>query len=270
MTNDVVLADGTVAGDDRALEKRAAQALALPEAAERPGGVLGRLNWASSTAMLLGREVGGSAQRLTRQFVSEAEHLIDVALPPGTPRLVVQGEIVEDADPAADTTPFEPELPTEEDLRRAGDRLLALSAETCPLEGAHPAFPHILRQLTPDEARILRLLSRSGSQPSVDVRTNRPFGVGSESVAAGLSMVAEIAGCRHPERITSYLGNLHRLGLIWFSKEPVELHRYELVQVQPIVVDAMSRAGRYAKIVRRSIEVTAFGAEFCASCFTFE
>jgi hypothetical protein len=164
----------------------------------------------------------------------------------------------------------ENELPTREELRCRGDRLLALSAEAAAPDDTHPAFPSILAQLSPDEARILRLLHTSGPQPSVDVRTNRPFGVGAESVAAGLSMIAEIAGCRNAERIPSYLGNLHRLGLIWFSKEQVEVHRYELLQVQPAVVEAVNGAGRYAKVIRRRIEMTAFGTDFCDRCFSLD
>lgn len=266
MTNELVSVD-SAAEDDRALTIWGGQELSAAEP-ERPSGVFGRLNRVSTAAFTFGREMGGSAQRLTHQLVSEAEHLIDVALPPAASRVVVQGEIVDAGDPDAPRPALEHAPPTAEELRRAGDRLLALSAETCPLDGVHPAFPVILGQLTPDEGRILRLLVHSGTQPSVDVRTNRPFGVGSEAIASGLSMLAEIAGCRSPERINVYLGNLHRLGLIWFSKEPVELQRYELIQVQPIVVDAVARAGRGAKIVRRSIEVTDFGSEFCEACFT--
>lgn len=259
--------DGVPIEDDgRALERRGPQMPALPESTPLVGGVFGRLNKASSAAFELGKEVTGSAGRLTRQFVTEAEHLVDVALPAGTPRIVVHAEVVED-EPATQQTPIEPPPPTAEELRRAGDRLLARSAESRQGVATHPAFQYILEQLAPDEARILRLLA-SGPQPAVDVRTNRPFGVGSEAVAFGLSMIPEVAGCRNPERITAYLGNLHRLGLIWFSKEPVELHRYELVQVQPAVAEAISKAGRYAKVIRRRIEVTAFGAEFFDCCFT--
>ncbi|KXO95069.1 hypothetical protein AXK57_01110 [Tsukamurella pulmonis] len=153
-------------------------------------------------------------------------------------------------------------------MRRTGDRLLAQSAEPAAAQMPHPAYEHILTQLSPDEARILRLLFNDGAQPAIDVRTNRPFGVGAETVAAGVSMIPEVAGCRQPDRIAAYLGNLHRLGLIWFSKEQVDVRRYELLQVQPQVIDAISRAGRYAKSVRRRIEITPFGRDFYSTCFS--
>lgn len=237
----------------------------VPAPSEQGGGVLGLFGRASTSALNFGREVGGSAQRLTRHIVDEAEHLVDVALTEPEPHVVVHGEVLEApalADPPEETTP------TREELRRRGDRLLARSTEAPETDGPHPAYAHILTQLSPDEARILRLLARDGAQPSIDVRTSRPFGVGSESVAAGLSMISEIAGCRHHDRIAAYLGNLYRLGLIWFSKEQVEVQRYELLQVQPKVVDAVSSAGRNAKTIRRRIEITPFGRDLCTTCFT--
>lgn len=236
-------------------------------AQKQSGGVFGVLGRASSSALGLGRELGGSAQRITRQFVSEAEHLVDVALTSeAPPRVVVHGEVVPE-DELDDDLPEVPQA-TADQVRRMGDKLLAQSAEARIAEGPHPAFERILAEITPDEARILRLMYRDGAQPAVDVRTNRPFGVGSETVAAGLSMISEIAGCRDHDRIASYLGNLHRLGLIWFSKEQVDVKSYELLQVQPHVVEAISNAGRYAKVVRRRIEMTPFGRDFFRSSFT--
>ncbi|ADG77435.1 hypothetical protein TPAU25S_02281 [Tsukamurella paurometabola] len=251
--------------DGRELAARDADIAEVTEQ-EQAGGLLGLVGRASNSAFSFGREVGGSAQRLTRHLVTEAEHLVDVARTvEQVPHVVVHGEVVDEED-----IDDEPTGPTRDELRRAGDRLLARSAAVASAEGPHPAYAHILEQLAPDEARILRLLRREGAQPSVDVRTNRPFGVGSETVAAGLSMIAEVAGCRRQDRIAEYLGNLHRLGLIWFSKEQVEVQRYELLQVQPMVVEALGNAGRYAKTIRRRIEITPLGTAFCDTCFTFD
>ena len=154
----------------------------------------------------------------------------------------------------------------EAELRRRGARLLAQSADVRFDEDSHPAFSHILDELTPDEARMLRFLATEGPQPSVDVRTNRPFGVGSELVAAGLSMVGLQAGVRHLDRTRSYLDNLHRLGLVWFSREPVAPGRYQVLEVQPEVAAALERAGRAPKTIRRSIHLTPFGEDFCRTC----
>jgi hypothetical protein len=153
-----------------------------------------------------------------------------------------------------------------EELRRRGAELLRQSADVRFREDMHPAFERVLDEIAPDEARILRFLAREGAQPTVDVRTNRPFGVGSELVAEGLSMIGELAGCRHPEKTKAYLNNLFRLGLLWLSRDPVEPARYQVIEVQPDVAAAMRRAGRSPKTVRRSVYLTPFGEDFCTVC----
>lgn len=156
---------------------------------------------------------------------------------------------------------------TSEDLRARGELLLRRSADVTVTEDGHPAYARILSELTPDEARILRFLYVNGPQPAIDVRTNRPLGVGSELVAGGLNMIAEHAGCRHVDRIHPYLTNLNRLGLVEFSKEQVDNpNRYQLIEAQPKVAEELKRAGRVPRIVHRSIHLNAFGKEFVSTC----
>jgi hypothetical protein len=156
---------------------------------------------------------------------------------------------------------------TSEDLRARGESLLRRSADVSVTETEHPAYARILSELTPDEARTLRFLYLNGPQPAIDVRTNRPLGIGSELVSGGLNMIAEHAGCRHVDRIHPYLTNLNRLGLIEFSKEQVENpNRYQLVEAQPKVAEVVKRAGRAPRIVHRSIHLNAFGTDFVLTC----
>jgi hypothetical protein len=179
----------------------------------------------------------------------------------------------------ANDEPDEPAVPesvdsanaTSDELRHRGEELLRRSNDVHVTEDTHPAFARILSEITPDEARMLRYLYLNGPQPSLDVRTNRPFGVGSELIAGGLNMIAEHAGCRNLDHIHPYLTNLNRLGLIDFSKEQVSNpQRYQLVEAQPAVVDAVKGAGRLARIVHRSIRLNDFGAEFCRACLPVE
>lgn len=150
-----------------------------------------------------------------------------------------------------------------DELRRRGAELLRRSADVTDVEDTHPAYARIINQLAPDEARILRFLAAHGAQPVVDVRTSRPFDVGSEMIAEGLSMVAERSGCRYTDRNNAYTNNLVRLGLVRASPESVAAERYQVLEVQPDVVAACRRAGRAHKTVRRSIHLTPFGEDFC-------
>ena len=151
-------------------------------------------------------------------------------------------------------------------LRDRGAELLRRSAEVGLDEDAHPAFARILDQLAPDEGRILRVLALEGPQEAVDVRTSRLRNPATGLVAPGLNMLDSKAGCRHAERVPIYLDNLNRLGLVAFSKEPLEdVNRYQLLESQPDVLKAMEDAGR-ARTVRRSIRLTPFGEDFCDTC----
>lgn len=153
------------------------------------------------------------------------------------------------------------------ELQRRGIELLRRSNDVNVVEDTHPAFARILSEITPDEARILRFVYLEGPQPALDIRTFRPLGIGSELVAAGMSMIGEHAGLRNLDRIDQYLTNLSRLGLVDFSKEPVSNpNRYQVIEAQPKTITAMKSAGRAPKLVQRSIRLTSFGEEFVRTC----
>jgi hypothetical protein len=157
-------------------------------------------------------------------------------------------------------------------LKELGAELLARSAEVDDGndDGAHPAYERILTSLAPDEARILRLMAIEGAQASVDVRTWRPLDVGSELVEPGLTMIGQQAGLRHLDRVHAYLNNLYRLGLVWFSREELDdLGRYQVLEEQPEVQQALARAGR-GRTVRRSVHLTPFGRDFCEVCLPLD
>lgn len=160
-----------------------------------------------------------------------------------------------------------PEPEREKSLRERGEELLRRSRDVWSEDDAHPAYARIIEDLAPDEARILVLLLRGGPQPSVDVRTGGPVGmVSSALVAGGLNMIGPRAGVRYLEEVPAYLNNLHRLGLVWFSREQLEDPlEYQVVEAQPDVLDAM-HSTRFPKVVRRSIHLTPFGIDFCRTC----
>jgi hypothetical protein len=162
-----------------------------------------------------------------------------------------------------------PPPPPDVRLRERGAELLAQSADVDYDEPAHPAFERMLEELAPDEARILRLLCTSGAQAAVDVREAKPLGITSGLIEGGLSMIGTEAGCRFLDRVPAYLNNLERLGLVWFSREPLEDPlRYQVLEAQPEVLTAMGRSR--SKTVRRSIRLTPFGEDFCNVCLPMQ
>jgi len=149
-------------------------------------------------------------------------------------------------------------------LREQGEALLMRSRDVWNTDQGHPAYARILSELAPDEGRILMLLLKSGPQPSVDVRTGGPVGmVSSRLVKSGMTMIGPRAGVRYMDQVPSYLHNLFRLGLIWFSREQLsDPLQYQVVEAQPDVLEAMHSV-RAHKVVRRSIHLTPFGEDFC-------
>jgi hypothetical protein len=223
---------------------------------------LGRGTDAASLAVHTGGEIldrvrrGDPPMLISRDLATEMRDLVDAAL---GARHEAPEAVARRPDPRAP-----------EDLRTRGAALLARSADVDDIgdEGRHPAYARMLAETTPDEARILRLLYLFGPQPALDIRTTRPLGVGSELVAGGLNMVADYAGLRRKQRVQPYLTNLNRQGLVSFSKEKVDdPDRYQLIEAQPDVVEALRRAGRAPRIVYRSIRLTTFGRDFCRACF---
>lgn len=148
-------------------------------------------------------------------------------------------------------------------LRERGQELLEKSRDVWATDDRHPAFDRILDDLAPDEARILVMLLRNGPQPSVDIRTGGPVGmVSSQLIAPGLNMIGPRAGLRYLDQVPSYLNNLYRLGLVWFSREALRDHlEYQVLEAQPDVLAAMHSV-KFAKVIRRSVHLTPFGEEF--------
>ncbi len=186
------------------------------------------------------------------------------------PARAIASRLVDAARPAAAATPrigssSRSRTGLQGSLRDRGAELLRRSADVSYAQDHHPAYRRILDELAPDEARILRLLASEGPQPTVDVRVGIP--PATRLVRSSLSMVGADAGCVHPERSHAYLDNLSRLGLAAGSSNSVSNPlRYQLLEAQPEVVEAMAESGRTARTARRSLALTTFGIDFCAEC----
>jgi hypothetical protein len=234
--------------------------------------------WAASTSVRAGQrilDVGlhpshagefaedlqAAAQAVTRALVgSDVEARVRHAAADNRVVRVVSGAVDSVSPSPPPTAHVEPVNP----LHEAGQRLLRESRDVWSEPQGHPAYARMIEELAPDEARILMLLLRKGPQASVNVRTGGMIGtVSSSLVASNLTMIGALAGCRYADRVPSYLHNLERLGLIWFSSETLrDPSEYQVLEAQPDVLEAMDQVRR-AKVVRRSIHLTPFGEDFC-------
>jgi hypothetical protein len=205
------------------------------------------------TAARMAREANDGLRGLAREFLGVSD--LDDRITELTP-----------SSPPADLASRNGEISQDDLLRARGAELLRRSADVDLDEQGHPAYARILEELAPDEARILRMFAIRGPQPTVDVRATHLIGVGSQLVVGGLNMIGPEAGCRHIDRVPAYLDNLNRLGLIWFSREPLEdPAAYQVLEAQPDVLHALKRNTR-SKTIQRSIHLTPFGMDFCEVC----
>ena len=165
---------------------------------------------------------------------------------------------------------LEPQPLSPEELAERGDRLLSRSTAVDYDESVHPALGSILDQLSPDEARILRLLATEGPQGVIDVYDREYVPPKRWRVARNLTMLGRDAGSRLKQRTPVYLRNLRRLGVVEVVDEPVEsLKRYEIIEAQAHVEQARDRARR-PRTEYKQVRLTDLGVELCVVCFPFE
>ncbi|HEY6159201.1 MAG TPA: DUF4393 domain-containing protein [Gemmatimonadales bacterium] len=153
------------------------------------------------------------------------------------------------------------------ELRELYANLLARAMDERTAQEAHPAFVEILRQLTPDEARILRLFAERSGFPVVSVLSHAPEG-GYDWVLRHFSMLGEQAGCAFPGLIATYLDNLCRLGLVglYEDKRDATPNAYDAPRAHPAVAEAMKQAqvgSRGGTIQEEVLIVTSLGRQFC-------
>ena len=161
-------------------------------------------------------------------------------------------------------------------LRDLYINLLATAMNRETARDAHPSFVEIIRQLTPDEGRVINLFTgveATGSPrdfPLLNVVSHLREG-GFEQVLARFTLLGTQAGCV-AELPTSSIDNLSRLGLIAIRHDQrvASAAAYEPLERHPTVRDAMelaaSRPGARAEIQHGLVEVTDFGFRFALAC----
>lgn len=164
----------------------------------------------------------------------------------------------------------------EETLREMYANLLAASMDTRTANGAHPAFVEIIRQLTPDEARILRLLTQPQPFPLVTVRRGykdpTKTELGGIDILINFSLLGWEAGCEFPEQTPTYIDNLCRLRLIEIPDASYtspgiydQLEKHPNVELAKEVIEKKDET--YKAIVnRRMLSVTEMGRQFLRIC----
>lgn len=182
-------------------------------------------------------------------------------------RLISPSPVV--AGPALDALRFVIDEPP---LRELYANLLATSMDSATTRQAHPAFVEMLRQMTPDEARIVGLFKSATRFPIVTLSVTDADGKGIVQVLLrNFCLLVYEAHCEHPEMAANYLDNLRRLGLV----EVIQSSLFDKRQYTPLLehpdflkwvkrIETETDAGEV--IDKEILEVTVLGRQFRDAC----
>jgi hypothetical protein len=126
---------------------------------------------------------------------------------------------------------------------------------------AHPAFVHVIQQLTSDEALVLKHVASLKNFALREETDNEWVFRGEDGpIANQFAELCEAAGAWHPESSGAYLDNLLRLKIFTES-------RFSRSEYRPA---GSARWGDYEPSVEyantRYVELSDFGAAFVATC----
>ena len=161
------------------------------------------------------------------------------------------------------------------ELRELYANLLVSSMNIDTKNSVHPSFVYIIKQLTPDEAKLLKIISEGkGVFPLIDLHINAPENNGYNIKIRYFSNISE-GVCDYPELISSYIDNFVRLGIIEILPfenltnealyTPLENHP----KIRKIMEEPLSE-GYYYETIRRVFRVTALGWNFIKTCVSTE
>lgn len=162
-----------------------------------------------------------------------------------------------------------------EELRDMYANLLANSMNKVVKNGVHPGFVEIIKQLCPDEAKIMKYMSTHTTIPTVTLRyvDENDGGI---SIVYNFSNVGELAQCEYKYEPNKYFDNLIRLGLLEASSlsslvdkslyEPLKGHPY----LKKYATDSMAESAGYKKhkFEEGYMRLTDYGNAFCGICIS--
>ena len=159
-----------------------------------------------------------------------------------------------------------------DELRDMYANLLANSMNKIVKRGVHPAFIEIIRQLTPDEARVLRYLYAINYAPIIGLRAYKEEGKSVLAIPL-FSNIAELCGCENARDSEKYINNLTRLGLVKIRDDEslIDKSLYDPLKAHPMIKSLSEHIKQKPNVSKVGIdewymELTAFGKSFCSIC----
>lgn len=156
-----------------------------------------------------------------------------------------------------------------DELRNMYADLLVASIKMSSKPYVHPAFIDIIKQLAPDEARILKVINQNTAMPLLNIVLSSPQGTGTTLIESNISHFLTRPEIECKEKISSMLINLDRLGLIDIKSsrltEPTAYNK--LLDLDNVKEYLAKEIGTYRySTVQAYMRITDFGKAFCEIC----
>jgi hypothetical protein len=158
-----------------------------------------------------------------------------------------------------------------EPLRAAMAELLNRSVEQTREQSERQLYAGLLRQLVPDEARMLAALSDGSAYPVIHVASRGRLGGIKRLVLENASTVGKAAGTQLSANTPTFLSHLLQLGLVDIDPEDRSLAvQYDILQTDDLVRAAEEEARvdgpGGARIIRQTVKMSDLGRRFWDAC----
>jgi hypothetical protein len=170
--------------------------------------------------------------------------------------------------------------PAVEALRFAGENpsiselyanLIATSMDKDTVKKAHPAFVEIIKNMTADEALIIKKFTPGAYRPVMDIKIRISRNKGADNFLNNYSKIGEEVGCKYPDLTPKYIDNLCRLGLLHIPAGQLLVgeHSYDVLTEDIGYKRTKKKAEGQGSVLlekRKYIELTEFGIQFREAC----
>ena len=223
--------------------------------------------------------VGQGLQGLTKLALAPISALVwgydkiadylDVAIPEYFEKRKIEKEKIISPDPMIAVPVVEAMRYTshKEELREMFTNLLGAAMNADSID-AHPAFVDIIKQLSPDEGKMIKYLYQDDKQPMIKIRVKLDNGAGESDILPYFSDICYKADCQYPQKFPEYLDNLHRLGIVevYYERFLVDEKYYEELKHQPYFPHIEENEKINIVEKKSMYELSEFGKEFCKVC----
>lgn len=159
-----------------------------------------------------------------------------------------------------------------DELRDMYANLLANSMNKVVKNGVHPSYVEIIKQLSPDEAKMLRYIYINTYIPTLGLKAYKKNG-GYLSFFESFTNITEFCECDDIGGYEKYIDNLIRLGLIIKPEDKylIDDEKYEPLRNHSFIVEKMRFLKSVDEVsnvefIKGLLELTAFGKTFCYIC----